>query len=146
MTPGLALYLVILPRVYGFSSLGHVLDLVVFAIPFVLSVSLLAQLVSLWFRRRETAVLIFMATSLPQFFLVGVSWPRELIPAPLQALSRLVPTTSAMDGLVRINQMGATLQDVRFDWLILWALTIGYGALAILFAGSNARAEIAHEH
>ena len=50
------------------------------AIPFVLAVSFLAQFVGEWFKRRESAVLLFIATSLPLFFLVGVSWPVEAIP------------------------------------------------------------------
>ena len=47
------------------------------AVPFVLSVSFLAQFVSEWFKRRETAVVLFIAVSLPLFFQVGVSWPVE---------------------------------------------------------------------
>jgi ABC-2 type transport system permease protein len=130
--PGLALYLIILPRVYGFSTLGSPLDLLSMAIPFVLSVSFLAQLVAAGFKRRESAVLVFMATSLPLFFLVGVSWPVEALPNALREASRIFPSTSAIDGLVRINQMGATLHDVSRDWVDLWILTGVYAALAII--------------
>jgi ABC-2 type transport system permease protein len=129
--PGLALYLIVLPRFFGFSTLGGVLDLLAMAIPFVLSVSFLAQFASLWFQRRETAVLLFIAASLPLFFTVGVSWPVEAIPDIIRDASRAFPSTSAIDGLVRINQMGATLHDVARDWASLWALVAIYGALAI---------------
>ncbi len=132
--PGVALYLVILPRVYGFSTLGRPLDLLLMAIPFVLSVSFLAQFVGEWFHRRESAVLLFIATSLPLFFLVGVSWPQEAIPDELRAASRAFPSTSAIDGLVRINQMGASLHDVWRDWTTLWALAGVYAILAVLAA------------
>jgi ABC-2 type transport system permease protein len=130
--PGLALYLIVLPRVYGFSTLGGVLDLVLMAIPFVLSVSFLAQFVSFWFKRRETAVLLFIASSLPLFFMVGVAWPVEAIPGTIRTLSRLFPSTSAIDGLVRINQMGASLRDVSREWLTLWVLAVVYATLAAL--------------
>jgi ABC-2 type transport system permease protein len=139
--PGLALYLIVLPRVYGFSTLGHLLDLFLLSVPFVLSVSFLGQFVGSWFRRRETAVLLFIATSLPLFFLVGVSWPLEAIPSQLRAASQVFPSTSAIDGLVRINQMGARLHDVSKDWLTLWALTGIYGLLAILAAHMSVRKE-----
>lgn len=129
--PGLALYLIVLPRVYGFSTLGRLTDMLLMAIPFVLSVSFLAQFVSLWFKRRETAVLLFIAASLPLFFTVGVSWPVEAIPDTIREASRAFPSTSAIDGLVRINQMGASLRDVSRDWAFLWVLTAVYGALAI---------------
>jgi ABC-2 type transport system permease protein len=131
-TPGLALYLIILPRVYGFSTLGRPLDLLLMAVPFVLAVSFLAQFGGAWFKRRESAVLLFIATSLPLFFMVGVSWPVDAIPDTLRAVSRVFPSTSAIDGLVRINQMGASLLDVWRDWSTLWILTGVYAVLAIL--------------
>ena len=129
--PGLALYLIILPRVYGFSTLGRPIELLLMAIPFVLSVSFLAQFVSLWFKRRETAVILFIAVSLPLFFQVGVSWPVEAIPDAIRSASRIFPSTSAIDGLVRLNQMGASLHDVWRDWASLWVLTAIYGLLAV---------------
>ena len=58
----------------------HLGDLLACSLPFILSVSFLGQFVSTWFKRRETAVLLFIAFSLPLFFLVGVSWPVEAIP------------------------------------------------------------------
>ena len=121
--PGLALYLIVLPRVYGFSTLGRLEDLILMALPFVLSVSFLAQFVSAWFRRRETAILLFIAVSLPLFFQVGVSWPVEALPDFIRAASRIFPSTSAIDGFVRINQMGASILEVRRDWTALWILT-----------------------
>ena len=130
--PGLALYLIVLPRVYGFSTLGRLEDLVLMAVPFVLSVSFLAQFVSAWFTRRETAILIFIAVSLPLFFQVGVSWPVEALPDFIRIASRIYPSTSAIDGFVRINQMGASIMEVRRDWTTLWILTIVYGLLAVL--------------
>jgi ABC-2 type transport system permease protein len=143
--PGMALYLIILPRVYGFSTLGRLVDLILMALPFALSVSFLAQFVSLWFKRRETGVILFMAVSLPLFFMVGVSWPVEAIPDFLRSASRVFPSTSAIDGLVRINQMGATVHDVSRDWVDLWVLTIVYGLLAIVGASLLNRGGIRSE-
>ena len=51
--PGFALFLIVLPRVYGFSASDRVLDLLVLAIPFILSVSFLGQFVGTWFKRRK---------------------------------------------------------------------------------------------
>lgn len=120
--PALALYLVVLPHVYGFSTLGHVGGLFLLSVPFILSVSFIGQLAGAWFTRRETAVLLFMALSLPLFFMVGVSWPREAMPPVLREASRIFPSTSAIDALVRVNQMGASLADVRSDFLTLWLI------------------------
>ncbi len=129
--PGAALFLVVLPRLYGFSATTHLGDLLALLLPFILSVSFLGQLVSTWFRHRETAVILFIATSLPLFFLVGVAWPVEAIPPWLHAVSFVFPSTSAIDALVRINQMDASLADAALDWARLWILTALYLVLAI---------------
>jgi ABC-2 type transport system permease protein len=129
--PGAALFLVVLPRLYGFSATAHVGDLLALLLPFLLSVSFLSQFVSTWFKHRETAVILFIATSLPLFFLVGVAWPVEAIPSWLRAASFVFPSTSAIDGLVRIDQMDATLADATQDWARLWILTALYLVLAV---------------
>jgi ABC-2 type transport system permease protein len=130
-TAALALFFVVLPRVYGFSTLGRVADLALFAVPFVLATSFMGQAAGSLFVHRETAVLVFVATTLPQFFLVGVSWPREMIPSALEQLRRIFPSESAIDGLVRIGQMGASLEEVRADWFYLWFLAAVYFGLAV---------------
>ena len=96
-----------------------------------LATSFMGQAAGSFFRHRETAVLVFVATTLPQFFLVGVSWPREMIPPLLDELRRVFPSESAIDGLVRIGQMGAPLSEVRVDWLYLWLLAAIYFVLAV---------------
>jgi ABC-2 type transport system permease protein len=139
----LALFFVVLPRVYGFSTLGRVADLALFAAPFVLATSFMGQAAGSLFRHRETAILVFVATTLPQFFLVGVSWPREMIPPVLEQLRRIFPSESAIDGLVRIGQMGASLEEVRADWLYLWLLTAVYFGLALVASRRRAAIEAA---
>jgi ABC-2 type transport system permease protein len=139
-----AFLLIILPRVYGFSTLGRPLDLALFAAAFVLATSFMGQAAGAFFKRRETAVVLFIATSLPQFFLVGVSWPAEAIPPALRAFGRLFPSESAIDGLVRINQMGATLAEVGHDWRALWLLAALYFALAVLASHFGHDREAAH--
>jgi ABC-2 type transport system permease protein len=132
--PGAVLFLVVLPRVYGFTATSHVLDLLAMLVPFILSVSFFGQFAGMWFRRRETAVLLFIATSLPLLFLVGVSWPVEAIPGYLQVVRYIFSSTTAIDGLVRLNQMGASFGDVFRDWVVLWGLVLLYGTLAVLAA------------
>jgi ABC-2 type transport system permease protein len=142
--PGCALYLVVLPRIYGFSYSGRVLDLMVVVIPFILAVSFLGQLLGMAFRRRETAVLLLVAISLPVFFLVGVAWPPEAIPRFLRIASVALPSTSGIDALVRVNQMGASFMDVFRDWTRLWALVGVYAVLAVAAAHVAGREERDH--
>ena len=142
--PAMLLYFVVMPRVYGFSTLGSVWALAVLSIPFILATSFLGQALGLVFRHRETAVLLVLATSLPQFFLVGVSWPAEALPGFLRQARELLPSVNAIDGVVRINQMGASLAEVRPDWVRLWALTLLYFAIAAALAQLRAARAPSH--
>jgi ABC-2 type transport system permease protein len=128
--PAMLLYFVVMPRVYGFSTLGSVWAIAALTIPFILATSFLGQALGLVFRHRETAVLLILASSLPQFFLVGVSWPPEALPDYLRHLRELLPSVNATDTIVRVNQMGATLADLRARYLQLWALVLLYFAIA----------------
>ena len=132
--PAFALHFLVLPRVYGFSALGHPLVLFTFAAPFLLATSFLAQMAGAWFKYRETAVLVFLATSIPQLFLVGFSWPREAIPAPVTDAGRIFPSDFAIYGLIRLDQMGARLSEVMSDWRGLWIMAAIYFVLAALSA------------
>jgi ABC-2 type transport system permease protein len=132
--PALALYLIVLPRFYGFSTLGQPLQLFALASVFVLATSFMGQAVGAWFKHPETPTLIFLGTSLPQFFLAGFSWPREAIPKPVLAGSYIFPSDLAIDGMVRIDQLGASLWEVAHDWRGLWALAVIYFALAVISA------------
>jgi ABC-2 type transport system permease protein len=132
--PALALYLIVLPRIYGFSTLGHLPQIFALATVFLLATSFMGQAIGAWFTRPENATLLLLATSLPQFFTAGFAWPREAIPDAALALGRLVPADSAIDGLVRINQLGAGIWEVGHDWLWLWCLALGYFALAVISA------------
>ena len=132
--PALALYFIVLPRVYGFSALGNPLQLLALASLFILATSFMGQAAGAWFKRPETPTLIFLATSLPQFFLAGFSWPREAIPAPVLAAGYIFPSDLAIDGIVRIGQLGASLWEVAGDWRGLWGLAIGYFVLAVISA------------
>jgi ABC-2 type transport system permease protein len=132
--PAVALYLIVLPRIYGFSTLGHLPQLFALATVFLLATSFMGQAVGAWFTRPENATILLLATSLPQFFMAGFAWPREAIPDVALAFGRLFPADSAIDGLVRINQLGASIGEVAHDWLALWCLALAYFALAVTSA------------
>jgi ABC-2 type transport system permease protein len=132
--PALALFLIVLPRLYGFSALGQQLQLFALASVFVLATSFMGQAAGAWFKHPETPTLIFLGTSLPQLFLTGFSWPHEAIPKAVQPVGYIFPSNFAIDGIVRINQLGATLWEVARDWGGLWCLAVIYFALAVMSA------------
>jgi ABC-2 type transport system permease protein len=132
--PALALYFIVLPRLYGFSALGQLPQLFALASLFILATSFMGQAVGSWFKHPETPTLIFLGTSLPQLFLTGFSWPREAIPEHVLAAGYIFPSDLAIDGIVRIDQLGASLWEVARDWCGLWILTAIYFMLAVISA------------
>jgi ABC-2 type transport system permease protein len=132
--PAIALYLIVLPRVYGFSTLGHLPQLFALAAVFLLATSFMGQAVGAWFTRPENATILLLATSLPQFFMAGFAWPREAIPEIARVFGRIFPADTAIDGVVRINQLGASIWEVAHDWLLLWCLAFAYFVLAVVSA------------
>jgi ABC-2 type transport system permease protein len=128
----LTLYLIVLPRVFGFSALGDPLQLFALASLFALATSFMGQAAGAWFKRPETPTLIFLGTSLPQFFLTGFAWPREAIPDTVRAFGAIFPSDFAINGIVRINQLGASLWEVARDWQGLWIVTLVYFTLAVM--------------
>jgi ABC-2 type transport system permease protein len=132
--PAIALYLIVLPHIYGFSTLGHLPQLFALAALFLLATSFMGQAVGAWFTKPENATILLLATSLPQFFMAGFAWPREAIPDLALAFGRIFPADTAIDGLVRINQLGANIWEVAHDWFGLWCLAIGYFVLAVISA------------
>ncbi|TGD60904.1 ABC transporter permease [Tabrizicola sp. WMC-M-20] len=135
----LPIYLIVLPAVYGLPNLGHVGDVLAIGLPFVLAAGLLAQCVAAVFRSDAVVQIVLLALGLPFFFLSGFAWPVEAIPPVLNALAQIVPSTPAIDGLVRVSQMGARLPDVAMNLWHLWALTAGFGLVAVLVETFRAR-------
>ncbi|MGM9487628.1 ABC transporter permease [Ideonella sp. YS5] len=86
---------------------------------------------------RERAMQLMLFSSIPMVFLSGFSWPAEALAPPLRALAALLPTTPAIQGLLRVNQMDATLADVQPQLAHLALLAAGATALAFAALASR---------
>ncbi|MBC7520743.1 MAG: ABC transporter permease [Sandarakinorhabdus sp.] len=96
---------------------------------FIAATVMFAMFVGSFFRTRERSVQLLAVTTLPMFFLSGFTWPAP--PLPLHWLAQLLPTTPGIAALVGVNQMGASLAEVRPALAHLAALTLAYGVLAM---------------
>jgi len=109
------------------------------------AISALGLLLGVWFRDRERAMQVLLLTALPMAFLSGFSWPAETLPAPLQALRWLIPSTSGIQASLRLNQMGASLADVLPQLLTLGVLALLAGGCLMWVARSRADLATASE-
>lgn len=109
---------------------GDVLSLLLVSIVYIASIVAMGLLLASFFRTRERALQLIIVTSLPVFFLSNLSWPAETSPDWLVLLAQSLPSTSGINGLVKISQMGASFQEVKQEMMVLCLLTLAYGGLA----------------
>lgn len=125
----LAFFLGVVFGLYDLPQQASPWTLALFLVPFCVAVAFLGLLLASLFPTAEFGMQVMLVTSLPAVFLSGFSWPVESMAWPLQALAQLLPSTHAIDGFLRLNQMGASFPQVQHDWLRLLALAGVYGAL-----------------
>ncbi len=118
------------PSLFVYAMTYNIGLLYLFLVPFFFSVSFLAQALVYFYTERENSLMILVVVSLPMIFLPGFVWPKESMPFWVISFSKFIPATSAMDGLTRVNQMGASFPQVQVDFYWLIGLCILYFILA----------------
>ncbi|AWL79009.1 ABC transporter permease [Capnocytophaga canimorsus] len=132
---GLAILLVMLGvvmPVFNIPMRNNLLTVVVFMIPFLLSLVYLGIFLLNFFKHREDAIMLIMYTSIPALLITGISWPTTSIPNWIQVISYLVPSTIGAKGFVSLTQMGASAQTIQFYWVGMWLVCLFYLLLAVL--------------
>jgi len=139
-------YFGVLHRFYGFVERGAAVDMMIFMGLFLTTVILLALALSSCFRHKENSLFLLLFTSLPVLFFSGISWPVEALPVWLRVPSLLIPGTAGIDGFLRISTMGASLNDVRGDVMVLAGLSLVYFITAVLVFYKNGGNYSAHRY
>lgn len=110
----------VVPRIFSLIQIGQASDLLLFALPYLLACIFFAMAASALVRNRETCMLLFVFTSVPLLFISGISWPGAAIAPFWKYVSYLFPSTMGINGFVKMNNMGATLSEVAFEFKALW--------------------------
>lgn len=115
--------LCVVPRLFSLNQIAIPGVLTLFTLPYLTACIFFAMTASIAIRNRETCMLLFVFTSVPLLFLSGISWPGSAMPSFWKYFSYLFPSTFGINGYVRINSMGATLNEVAFEYRALWMQT-----------------------
>lgn len=127
----LAAYItLVVPKLFGYLTLVTAQSIMGLMIPYILSCIFFGMVLSCVVRYRENVTLLVVFTSIPFLFLTGISWPQSNIPGIIEGLAALVPSTFGVRGYLRISSMGATIQDIRSEYMALWIQTLIYFVLA----------------
>ena len=110
-----AYLLLVVPKIFSFTSIFHIQPLIGLIVPYLLA--------SIFF---GMFMLLVVFASIPLLFLSGISWPQSNIPGYWQGFSWLFPSTFGVRGFIRLNSMGATLQDIAPEYRALWYQVIAY--------------------
>lgn len=120
----------IVPYLFEFPQIGDPLTILIFIQPYLLAATFFTMTISYFCSQREFAMLLFVFTSILFIFLSGISWPWASVPPELKSIAYILPSTPGIHGFVKINTMGATLNDVWFEYIALWIQTIVYWGTA----------------
>lgn len=115
--------LCVVPRLFSLNQIAIPGVLTLFTLPYLTACIFFAMTASIAIRNRETCMLLFVFTSVPLLFLSGISWPGSAMPSFWRYFSYLFTSTFGINGYVRINSMGATLNEVAFEYRALWMQT-----------------------
>ena len=118
---------------FGLPARGRFVTYIAFIVPYILACIFMGITFSSFLYRREDCIVLFVFMSVPLLFISGISWPGAAIPRFWQWVGMLFPSTYAVNGYVRINSLGASLDQVAHEFTALWIQTGAYLLLAILF-------------
>jgi len=121
-----AYLILVIPRLFHFTAIGHPLTILGILTPYVLACIFFGMFMSCVIRYRENVLLLVVFTTLPFMFLSGISWPESAMPGAFKAVAYLIPSTFGIRSFVRVNTMGATLADVSFEYKMMWIQVLVY--------------------
>ncbi len=120
------------PRIFNYIQLAPARELIGILLPYILASIFFGMTLSCMVRYRENVMLLVLFTSVPLLFLSGVSWPGSSISGFWQGISYLFPSTFGINGFVKINSFGASLEDVKFEYQALWIQAALYFFMACI--------------
>ncbi len=124
--PMTAVVLIGFPLLFKLPHIGRLGDLILFLLPFLLATIFFCMTVCNFVRSRDSGVVSGIFFSVILLFLSGAVWPQHNMPSFWLYFSYLFPSTHGIQGFIRINTMGASLEQVSFEYLMLWGQAIFY--------------------
>ena len=120
------------PHIFHFIQIAHTRDIMMLLLPYILACIFFGMTVSCLIRYREYIILVIVFTSVPLLFLSGILWPTSAMSGTWKAISWLFPSTFGVNGYVKMNSLGATIEDINVEYFMLWVQAGIYFLLACL--------------
>lgn len=122
------------PWVLGYRQLASLPEILLMTFPFLFAVMGLSKLLTECLRRVEMIYLTLAFLTTPVFYLSGTIWPLDAMPSSVQFISKLLPSTWAVNMIASVNQMGLSIADNGFNLLMLVVLGLFYFSIGIFIS------------
>ena len=120
-TPICILTLWFIPRMFHLPQLGNLYQIMIFLLPFLLAVIFFGMTIgNIFIRHKTTPLLCFAFFSLILFFSTGMVWPQSNMPRFWYDFSLFFPSTPGVQGFIKVSSMGASMADIRTEYITLW--------------------------
>lgn len=132
----------LIPLVFDLPAIGNAWNIVILLIPFLLAGSFFGLSASVFFTDSDAPLLMIAFFSVGLIFLSGISYPLELMPWYWKLSHYLIPAAPATLAYVKLSSMGASMAEIRAEYITLWiqcAVYFGQACLAYRYNISKAR-------
>lgn len=127
----------LLPKLFSIPEIGNMWDVIILLIPFFLASCFFGLTCSLVYTDSESPLLMIAFFSVGLLFLSGISYPLELMPWYWKAIHYIIPAPPAVLAYIKVNSMGASMADIRTEYITLWIQCFVYFLTACLVIRHN---------
>lgn len=121
-----------IPQWFGYGRAASFQEMVALITPFLLSSIFFGLTLSVFFKSRESAMMIYVFSSIPILFLSGVIWPLSSFSDTWLAVREIFPSSNAIFGFVKMKSLGASIHETKGEITALWIQTVIYFLTACL--------------
>jgi ABC-2 type transport system permease protein len=124
-----------IPEWFGYGQSADFTELIALITPFILSSIFMGLSLSVIFKNRESAMMLYLFTSIPLLFLSGIIWPLSNFSPVWLVVREIFPSSNAIFGYIKMNSLGATIFETRKEIMSLWIQTGVYFLTACITYG-----------
>jgi ABC-2 type transport system permease protein len=110
----------IIPQWFGYAHSANFLEIIALITPFLLSTIFFGITLSVFFKNRESAMMLYLFTSIPLLFLSGIIWPLSNFSPVWLVVREIFPSSNAMFGFIKMNSLGASIFETKKEIMTLW--------------------------
>jgi len=117
----LCVYLLgMIPQWFGYAQSASLVELMALITPFLLSSIFFGLTLSVIFKNRESAMMLYLFTSIPLLFLSGIIWPLSNFSPVWLLVREIFPSSNAIFGFIKMNSLGASISETSHEIVSLW--------------------------